>query len=206
MTLYTDFTTLQQPQPPLPPDTGIVRQEFRGEARWYPVYVALDGISGTHYEPFGDPNSRAFLCYRDRRKAIGYLWRRHRRGDLEYSVKLVCVPGVDSYRLDYCAGGVAGNLYQRQTVTVNEAVERLGVKKSWILQLIREHKLPAKLVTGKGSGKEKWKFYNFYSFSLAKLEAYIDVHGYIDQIPSYAEAKRAAERAGRTLPIIIWCV
>ena len=201
------YKGLKDPQPsPLPPGTGVVSIEHSyGDVSWYPVYLAKCEDTTSNFEYFSDPYpGRVFLCYKDRRKAIGYLWRRWRRGDLEFSRSWYALLGRQC-RLDYCSLGVVGNLYEHQHITVAEAEERLGLPKKFILTLIRCKAIKAHLVTSKDRSKGRAYFNNYYTFNLAHLEAYLDVHGYGKDYPSYAERQRELGDT-RKLPAIIWCV
>ncbi len=200
------YKPLDTPQPPLPPGTGIVNIERQDGAWWHPVFL-VDASDLAMFDLFRDPfGSRLYLAFKGekgRRQAIGYLWRRHRRGDLEYSRHFHKV-AERSCRLDYCAAGVTGNLYQYQSVTVAEAAERLMVPKRWILKLIKEGKVKARLHTQKHRSRGYTFFTNYYLLNLAYLEAYIDRCGYKNIIPSMAEKQR--QLAPRQLPRTIWCV
>lgn len=201
------YKPLSDPQPPLPPGVGIVCFEHIDTVEWFPVKLAA--IDEFHqFDYFLDPydHGHVFLSYKDRRKAIGYLWRRHRRGDLEYSLYWHG-PLVDGKRwhLDYCSRGITGNLYQRVAVKVAEAAERLMIPKSFILKLIKEQKIEARLYSSKERHKGRDYFSNYYMISLAHLEAYLDHHGYGKDYPSMAERQRELGET-RQLPRIVWCV
>jgi len=213
--MTTNYKPLDEPQPTLPPGVGVVSTEHENgtwhlrhkEHRWwYPVYLVPED-SLTRFDYFSDPHGRAFLCYKDRRKAIGYLWRRWRRGDLEYSRHWYVEVGRQC-QLDYCSAGCTGNLYQRQRVTVAEAAGRLALPASDIKKIVRNEGVKAgwaHLHTSKERSKGRAFFHNYYMLSLAHLEAYLDQHGCGKGYPSYAEAKAKAAQEGRELPVIIWC-
>lgn len=196
---YKPLSDEHQPQPRLPEGYGVARIDVKGGGViedytvWAPCRLLTVEKARTwmlNYHGFNDPYKGGPLSYPSRRQAIGFVWRWYRR----YGEDGMAIRGA------LCCYGIPGNLYDGRRVTIAKAAELLGLSKEDIHKIRKTTDLDARLESGK---IKRGFFYNHYTISLPRLEAYLDVHGYPPHYQSMAARQRELGDQ-RRLPAVIW--
>lgn len=197
--MYKPLSAEHNPQPRLPEGYGVARIDIKGGGVvedytvWAPCRLLTVEEAKTwmlNYHSFNNPYGGGPLSYPSRRRAIQFIWRWYRRyGDDGHAI-----------RGALCATGIPGNLYDGRRVTIAKAAELLGLSKKDIHWIRKHADLKERLESGKIS---RGLFYNHYTISLPRLEAYLDWHGYGDVYQSMAARQREIGDQ-RRLPAVIW--